>query len=137
MGAPYQNGKPIASSTGSWREEAAMDKARELKSVWKQAGVKIGVIKVDGLFKISDAELDYAFKLAKRLGAIEYHCWHALTTPRAVYRVHQAGLSVSVFRLPHAESALKRILKANVDGILADDIPWFKQQLEAAQAQRR
>ncbi len=69
MGAPYTAGKPDAASIRSWRESARMDKARELKSAWKKAGVKIEIIKVDGLFKMSDAELDYAFTLAKRLGA--------------------------------------------------------------------
>ena len=69
MGAPYQNGKPIASLIAGWREGAAMEKARELKSVWKKAGVKPEIIKVDGLFKMRDRELDYAFNLAKAMGA--------------------------------------------------------------------
>jgi sugar phosphate isomerase/epimerase len=69
MGAPYTSGKPDPTGIRPWREGASMEKARVLKSIWKKAGVKIAIIKVDGLFKMSDGELDYAFKLAKRLGA--------------------------------------------------------------------
>lgn len=69
MGAPYAAGKPDAAAIRPWREGASMDRARALKSAWNDAGVKIEIIKVDGLFKMSDAELDYAFNLAKSLGA--------------------------------------------------------------------
>jgi sugar phosphate isomerase/epimerase len=69
MGAPYQDGKPDPAAIRPWREGAAMDKARVLKSAWSDAGVKIEIVKVDGLFKMSDAELDYVFNLAKTLGA--------------------------------------------------------------------
>ena len=69
MGAPYQAGKPDAATIRSWRESASMDKAHALKSTWNDAGVKIEIVKVDGIFKMSDAELDYAFNLAKSLGA--------------------------------------------------------------------
>lgn len=69
MGAPYQAGKPDPAAIRPWRESAGMDKAKTLKSAWSDAGVKIDIIKVDGLFKMSDAELDYAFTLAKTLGA--------------------------------------------------------------------
>jgi sugar phosphate isomerase/epimerase len=56
MGAPYTSGKPDAAGIRPWREAASMEKARDLKSIWKKAGVKIEIIKVDG-------------QLAKRLGA--------------------------------------------------------------------
>lgn len=69
MGAPYQSGKPDPAAIRPWREGAAMDRARVLKSAWGDAGVKIEIVKVDGLFKMSDAELDYVFNLAKTLGA--------------------------------------------------------------------
>ena len=69
MGAPYQAGKPDPAAIRPWRVGAALDKARVLKSAWKDAGVKIEIVKVDGLFKMSDAELDYAFNLAKALDA--------------------------------------------------------------------
>ncbi|MEO6784701.1 MAG: TIM barrel protein [Chthoniobacteraceae bacterium] len=52
-----------------WRESAPMDKAREFRKIWEDAGVFIQIMKVDGLFKMSDGELDYAFNLAKTVGA--------------------------------------------------------------------
>lgn len=52
-----------------WRESADAGRAAEFRKIWEDAGVLIDVVKVDGLFKMSDGELNYAFKLAKTLGA--------------------------------------------------------------------
>lgn len=52
-----------------WRESAAVDRAREFRKKYEDAGVLIEIVKVDGLSKMSDGELDYAFNLAKTLGA--------------------------------------------------------------------
>lgn len=52
-----------------WRLSAPMERAKEFRAKYENAGVKIDVVKVDGIFKMSDAELDYAFTLAKTLGA--------------------------------------------------------------------
>jgi sugar phosphate isomerase/epimerase len=41
---------------------------KEFRSKYESAGVLIEVVKVDGIFKMSDDELDYAFNLAKALG---------------------------------------------------------------------
>lgn len=51
-----------------WRKTVSMDKAKEFRKKYESAGVLIEIVKVDGLFKMSDAELDYAFTLAKTLG---------------------------------------------------------------------
>ena len=51
-----------------WRESLDVSKAAAFRKTWEDAGVLIDVVKVDGLFKMSDGELDYAFKLAKTLG---------------------------------------------------------------------
>ena len=69
LGAPITMGKPDAAAIRPWRESASMDKAKEFRKTWREAGVLIDIIKVDGLFKMSDGELDYAFRLAKTLGA--------------------------------------------------------------------
>lgn len=68
MGAPYTNGKPDATAIRAWRESASLDKAKELRKAWNEAGVLIEIVKVDGLFKMSDGELDYVFGLTKALG---------------------------------------------------------------------
>lgn len=51
-----------------WRKTASMDKAKEFRAKYEAAGVLIEIVKVDGIFKMTDAELDYAFTLAKALG---------------------------------------------------------------------
>lgn len=51
-----------------WRKSASMDRAKEFRRKYETAGVLIEIVKVDGLFKMSGDELDYAFALAKALG---------------------------------------------------------------------
>ena len=71
-GVPAEPGAP---TIRQWRESAPVDKARDFRKTYDEAGVQIGMLmKVDGLFKMSDGELDYAFNLAKTLGA------HAIST---------------------------------------------------------
>lgn len=74
LGAPGFSGKTpkdpaIAASLRAWRESTDVSKAAAFRQTWTEAGVLIEIIKVDGLFKMSDVELDYAFTLAKTLGA--------------------------------------------------------------------
>jgi sugar phosphate isomerase/epimerase len=52
-----------------WRASAPVDRAKEFRRKYEDAGVQIEILKVDNIFKLSDAELDYAFTLAKALGA--------------------------------------------------------------------
>ncbi|MES2696319.1 MAG: sugar phosphate isomerase/epimerase, partial [Verrucomicrobiota bacterium] len=52
-----------------WRESAPVARAAEFRKKYEDAGVFIEIVKVDNLFKLSDAELDYSFTLAKALGA--------------------------------------------------------------------
>jgi sugar phosphate isomerase/epimerase len=58
-----------AQALHEWRKTAPVEKAAEFRKKWNEAGVLIEIVKVDGIFKFSDAETDYAFKLAKALGA--------------------------------------------------------------------
>ena len=51
-----------------WRKSVSMDRVKEFRTKYETAGVLIEIVKVDGLFKMSDGELDYAFTLAKALG---------------------------------------------------------------------
>lgn len=59
----------IGKKLREWRESMDASKAEAFRKTWNDAGVLIEIVKVDGLFKMSDGELDYAFKLAKILGA--------------------------------------------------------------------
>jgi sugar phosphate isomerase/epimerase len=58
-----------ATKLSDWRKTAPVAKAADYRKKFNAAGVAIEVVKVDGIFKFSDAELDYAFTLAKTLGA--------------------------------------------------------------------
>jgi sugar phosphate isomerase/epimerase len=58
-----------AEALTKWRLAAPMDKAKEFRKKYNDAGVLIEIMKVDGIFGYSDAALDYVFMLAKTLGA--------------------------------------------------------------------
>lgn len=51
-----------------WRGSVSMDRVKEFRARFEKAGVLIQIVKVDGIFKMTDDELDYAFMLAKALG---------------------------------------------------------------------
>ncbi|MEO6245441.1 MAG: sugar phosphate isomerase/epimerase [Opitutaceae bacterium] len=52
-----------------WRRTASMDRVKAFRKMYDDGGVKIDVLKVDGLFTMSPEELDYFFTMAKTLGA--------------------------------------------------------------------
>ena len=52
-----------------WRLSAPVGRIPEFRRTYESAGVLIEIVKVDGIFKMSDEELDYVFELAKALGA--------------------------------------------------------------------
>lgn len=62
-----------------WRSGASMDRAKAFRKIYEDSGVLIEIVKVDGIFKMTDAELDYVFTLAKTLGgrAISTEISHA------------------------------------------------------------
>ncbi len=66
--APKTDGASNAAKLKDWRKSVPMDRAKDFRAKWEAAGVLIEIVKVDGIFKMSDDELDYAFTLAKALG---------------------------------------------------------------------
>ena len=73
LGVPPEliSGKAAAGSAEKlreWRKSASMAKAKEFRKQWEDTGVFIEIVKVDGLFKMADEEIDYVFTLAKTLG---------------------------------------------------------------------
>jgi sugar phosphate isomerase/epimerase len=52
----------------SWRKSASTDRVSEFRRKYESTGVLIEIVKVDGVFKTSDEELDYVFGLARALG---------------------------------------------------------------------
>jgi sugar phosphate isomerase/epimerase len=53
---------------------ASIDKAKALRNQWEDAGVRIEIVKYDGIYNMSDDVLDYAFNLAKTVGARAISC---------------------------------------------------------------
>ena len=79
MGAPGtgqrgQDQKVAAETLRAWRLKADPSKAAAITKKWDEAGVKIDVLKYDGIYDFSDPEMDYAFKLAKALGVRAISC---------------------------------------------------------------
>lgn len=52
-----------------WRKTAPLGRVREFRQKFEDAGVAIDILKVDNIFKLDEASLDYSFKLAKAAGA--------------------------------------------------------------------
>ena len=61
--------KATAEATRKWRLSAPMSKVKEFRKQYDDAGVAIEIVKVDGIFGFTDDVVDYAFELAKNLGA--------------------------------------------------------------------
>ena len=79
MGAPAtgqrgQDQKTAAEALRAWRLTADPLKAAAIKKKWDDAGVKIEVLKYDGIYQFTDPEMDYAFKLGKALGVRALSC---------------------------------------------------------------
>ena len=79
MGAPATGGrgqdqKVAAEQLRTWRLAADPAKAAAFRKKWDDAGVRIEIVKYDGIYQFSDPEMDYAFKLAKTLGARAISC---------------------------------------------------------------
>jgi sugar phosphate isomerase/epimerase len=64
LGVPAGKAEELA----KWRKSVSMDKVKEFRTKYEAAGVLIEIVKVDGLFKMTDDELDYVFTMAKALG---------------------------------------------------------------------
>src|SRR6185295_10991375 len=67
-GADALAGASRAEQIAKWRKALSIDSVAPFRKKYEDAGVRIEIVKVDDLFKMSDDELNYAFKLAKALG---------------------------------------------------------------------
>ena len=65
--APAVDAAP--SELAKWRASASMDKAREFRRIYEDAGVFIEIMKFDGVPTYTNDELDFAFTLARTCGA--------------------------------------------------------------------
>jgi sugar phosphate isomerase/epimerase len=63
-----KNRAEISEQLREWRKTVSLDPVKDFRAKYESAGVLIEIVKVDGIFKMSDEEIDYAFALAKALG---------------------------------------------------------------------
>lgn len=64
LGVPKSNAEELA----QWRKSVSMERVKQFRKKYNDAGVLIEIVKVDGIFKMTDEELDYVFALAETLG---------------------------------------------------------------------
>jgi sugar phosphate isomerase/epimerase len=75
LGSPAANGqKAPADDMRTWRGTVSMDRVAPFRKKFEDAGVLIEIVKYDGIYDMSDAEVDYCFTLAKALGARAISC---------------------------------------------------------------
>jgi len=63
-----------AEALQKWRLAASISKFKEFRKKWEDAGVRIEIVKFDGVDAMSDDVADYAFQFAKALGARAISC---------------------------------------------------------------
>jgi len=61
--------KASAEELRKWRLSVPMEKVRSVRKLFDDAGVFVEIVKVDGIFAMTDDVVDYEFALAKNLGA--------------------------------------------------------------------
>lgn len=68
-----------------WRLALSMDKIKEFRKKYEDAGILIQIVKIDNFNSFSDAVTDYFFNVAKNLGA------HALSTEGNLADIERLG----------------------------------------------
>jgi sugar phosphate isomerase/epimerase len=66
--------KQAAEDLRKWRLGVPMSKVKEFRKKWNDAGVAIDIVKYEGILNYDDDVVDYAFELAKNLGAKGISC---------------------------------------------------------------
>jgi sugar phosphate isomerase/epimerase len=66
--------KAAAEDLQKWRASAPLSKAKDFRKKYEDAGVLIQILKFDNILNFSDEVLDYAFELAKGVGANAISC---------------------------------------------------------------
>ena len=75
LGSPAANGQKAApDEMRKWRTAVSMDGVAAFRKKYEDAGVLIEIVKYDGIYTMSDPEVDYCFTLARALGARAISC---------------------------------------------------------------
>jgi sugar phosphate isomerase/epimerase len=105
LGSPAALGKKVsAEELRKWRTSVAMDRVALFRRKYEDAGVRIDIVKYDGIYNMSDQEVDYCFNLARTLGA------KALSTEIAAEGPKRLGLFADRHRMKvgfHGHGATK------------------------------
>ncbi len=93
------------SKARAWRETASMEKFIELRKMFNDAGITIYAFKPDAAMgmKSTDAEIDYAMRAAKALGATSVNI-ELPTNPEHSKRLGEFGLKHKVYIGYHAHT---------------------------------
>jgi sugar phosphate isomerase/epimerase len=73
LGIPWElvfpaKGADVTKELAERRTSMSLDRVKDFRQMYERAGVSIEIVKVDGIFQMTDGELNYAFKLARALG---------------------------------------------------------------------
>ena len=75
LGSPAANGqKATPEEMRQWRTSVQVNRAAAFRKKYESAGVLIEIVKYDGIYNMSDEEVDYCFNLAKTLGRRAISC---------------------------------------------------------------
>ena len=72
--AAQAQARTYAEQLRQWRLTASADGAKAFRKKYEDAGVLIEIVKFDNIYALTDGELDFAFALAKTLGAHAISC---------------------------------------------------------------
>ena len=72
--AAQAQARTYAEQLRQWRLTASADGAKAFRKKYEDAGVLIEIVKFDNIYAMTDGELDFAFALAKTLGAHAVSC---------------------------------------------------------------
>jgi len=86
--------RAAAEETRKWRTSASMDKVKEFRRLFDDAGIGLNIIKWDGIFGMSDDEVDYCFQVTKALGAA------ALSTEISIEDTKRVGQFADKHKMP-------------------------------------
>jgi sugar phosphate isomerase/epimerase len=67
-------GPAAAEELRKWRLSVSMDKVQAFRRKYEDAGVRIEIVKFDGIYALSDDVVDYCFELTRTLGARALSC---------------------------------------------------------------
>jgi sugar phosphate isomerase/epimerase len=86
--------RAAAEETRKWRSGVSLDKVREFRRKFDDAGIGLQIIKWDGIFAMSDEEVDYCFQVSKALGA------SALSTEISIEGTKRVGQFADKHKMP-------------------------------------